>query len=159
MLRLLQEQVAKLDGTVPGSPEADALSAARATLNNDNTAVAAAEHTVDDVAARIVSDRARIRRHSPAGQAIAATVTPRPKPPAAAARQAAVDALDADQRTQTDDQARLAAATQAQTAAAAAVTQAVRAARSTVTSTYDVAYNTRGQATAWAPADYLLGAD
>lgn len=157
-----------LTGIVAGTAQTAALTAAQSTLTGDTGSVAAARTTVARIAATVAHDQAEVARTAASAQgavAAAAAANP-PNPPqlataVTAAQQAATDAqnsLSADQQTQAGDQAALAAAIQAQTSAAAAEKTAAAAALTSVVSVYDVAYNTAGQAIAWSPADYLIGA-
>jgi hypothetical protein len=156
-----------LKGTVQAGPVA----AARQTVATDARAVAAARPAVTAIAAARAQTNATLgcevaAARSAAAAAAAAAGTDHPKRAARDAQEATTDqtaataarkTLAAQQATQTTDTARLAAAQHSYAAALAALTSAEAAASTAVTSVYDVAFDSHGRPSAWAPADYQIG--
>ena len=111
---------------------------------------------VANIKRQVTTDQAAISSADAAAQAAVTAsqtaVPPNPAPlaaAAAAAQQAATNAqntLTTDQQTENTDEAALAAAQKAESA-----TKAV------VASVYDVAFNAKGDAVSWVPADYMIG--
>jgi hypothetical protein len=155
-----------LAGPGPGRTVSRAEATARAAVAAATLALAAAPAEVATSAAAVVAAQkalttvTAVEHAAEVAAAVAGTVHPRRAARETAAAATARSEVAADQKSLTAALARQAAAISkraaVERAAAAAQTrlgEAVAAAASTVLSVYDVAYNRRGQATAWAPAD------
>ena len=155
-----------LSGPGPSPTLSRAEVSARAALAAATPAVAGAAATVAATAVAVAADQKGLTavsavEHAAAAAATAAgTAHPRRAAREAGAAATAQAEVGADQKRLTADEARQMAARSTQATAAATVTaartrlgQAV-APTSTVLSVYDVAYNSHGRATAWAPAEY-----
>jgi hypothetical protein len=159
----------RLSGPGPGPTVSPATATARAAVADDTRTVARAEAAVRAAAEAVAADQKALTtvtgvQHTAAAAARAAGAA-HPHRAAREARAAAVaqSEVAADQTRLTAAAARqaaarkkLASADRARTAAQTSLARA-DATSSTVTSVYDVAYDTGGRATAWAPADYRIG--
>jgi hypothetical protein len=167
-----------MSGVLPGSADAGAIKQAGAAVTSAASDVTADQRTLTKDRAAVSSDIQAVSRankavlsdDAAAQQAASASATANPALAAAAitAQQTAVTAqrtataarnmLSADQHTVAKDSTQLSAAKKAGSAAIAALITAKKVGLTKVIGVYDVAFNRANQPTAWAPADYLIGA-
>jgi hypothetical protein len=158
-----------LSGPGPGLVVSRPAAAAQAALSTEARAVTGGRAGVAAATAAVAADQraltkvAGVERKAAAAAAAAGRAHPR-----RAAREAGVAAtarsegardqtsLTADQGRQAAATSKLAVAERAEAVGTTTLAQAV-ATSSSVMSVYDVAYDGRGRATAWAPADYQIG--